>query len=389
MVMICTKKIILTSLSGQLGGLELRLRDEARFLNNFGYSAELALNSFSEIYPWIEHLKQEGIPFHFFDPPPFFEQWRWRRFNKIRASLFYRHFFNRSKVDLVHVAFAWTETGGTRLWLAHKASIPTVISVHNTFPFHEFTPWHEKILVEAFESVKGIYAVSDSALQNFINIYSKYINDSTLLDVIYNPVDVTRFYPSKLNRIESRKRFGFCADDFVMGVVGRLDKQKRPDMLINVFSRLKRRFSNLKLVFIGQGNLDQHCHQIVDQLNVRDSVSFLGYQAYVEQILPMLDLHVLFSLREGFGIATAEAMACGVPVVAANVPGSRDILENSNAGMLVSPDNLEKAVEAIALLIADKVRRDTMAMAGPLEVQQRFGVSLIEQKLQNFYEKVL
>lgn len=383
------KKILLTSLSGQLGGLELRLRDEARLLIKWGYQAELALNSFPEIHSWAKSFKHEGIPFYFFDPPPFFEQWQWRRLNKIRASLFYRHFFDRSKVDLIHVAFAWTETGGTRLWLAHKANVPTVISIHNAFPYYEFTPWHEKILIEAFRSVKGIYAVSDSALKNFINIYSKYIDDSISLNVIYNPVDITRFYPSKLHRIESRKRFGFYDGDFILGVVGRLDKQKRPDMLIDVFVRLKRQFSNLKLVFIGQGNLDQHCHQIVDRLDIRDSVSFLGYQACVEQILPMLDLHVLLSVREGFGIATAEAMACGVPVVATNVPGSRDVLENSSAGILISPDNLEKIVETIASLIVDKERRDIMATVGPLEVQQRFAMSLIEQKLQNFYEKIL
>ncbi|HMN15663.1 MAG TPA: glycosyltransferase [Bellilinea sp.] len=61
-------------------------------------------------------------------------------------------------------------------------------------------------------------------------------------------------------------------------------------------------------------------------------------------------------MREGFGIATAEAMACGVPVVATNVPGSRDILENSCAGELVPPNNIEKIVEIIALLISDRER---------------------------------
>lgn len=383
------KKILLTSLSGQLGGLELRLRDEARFLTSFGYCAELAINPFPEIYPWIENLKQEGIPFHFFDPPPFFEEWRRRHLNKLRAYLFHRQFYRQTKVDLIHVAQAWTETSGTRLWLAHKANIPTVISVHNAFPYCEFTEWHKKILREAFQSVKGIYAVSDSALNNFVKIFAQFIKKNTYLTVIYNPVDIARFQPSKADRIKSRKKFGFHDDDFILGVVGRLDKQKRPDMLINVFHKLKPQFSNLKLVFIGQGNLDQYCHQVIDQLSIRDSVSFLGYQTHVEQILPMLDLHVLLSRREGFGIATAEAMACGLPVIATNVSGSRDILENSCAGILVPPDNVENIVKTIALLISDQERRNMMAVAAPIEVQQRFSLPLIKQKLQNFYEQVL
>lgn len=382
------RKILLTSLSGQLGGLELRLQDEARFLSNLGHSAELAINPFPEIYSWVERLKQEGVPFHFFDPPPFFEEWRWRRFNKLRAYLFYRQFYKRVKADLVHVALAWTETGGTRLWLAHKANIPTVISVHNAFPYCKFTSWHQSILFESFQSTKAIYAVSDSALEHFIKIFSGFIKNDTRLEVIYNPVDVHKFQPSAPAKKDGRIRFGIPEHATVLGVVGRLDEQKRPELLIEVFAALKQEYSDLFLFFIGQGNLEVQCKKKVANLGLEQFVRFAGFQQDVQNILPILDLHVLLSSLEGFGIATAEAMACGIPVVATDVPGSRDILRNSHAGLLVPKDNLPQIVECLKSLILDKEKRRFMAQCGPVEVKQRFSSEIIEKKLEDFYQSV-
>ncbi|MDO9047800.1 MAG: glycosyltransferase [Methylobacter sp.] len=383
------KRIILTSLSGQLGGLELRLSDEARFLTKTGYTAELALNPFPEIYPWVDSLRQEGILFSFFDPPSFFEQWQWHRFNKFRADWFYKRYFKQAKADLVHVAIAWTETGGTRLWLAHRCGLPTVISVHNAFPYHEFTLWHEAILFEAFQSVKGIYAVSDSALEHFLKIFNKFILPNTLLKVIYNPVDIERLIPSETIRNSAREKFGIEESTLLLGVIGRLDNQKQPELLIKVFATLKNRFPYLKLAFIGQGKLEKQCRQQVAELELNDAVLFLGFQKDIAQILPMLDIHVLLSQREGFGIATAEAMACGVPVVATDVSGSRDILSHSKAGILVPKDDFDAIVSRLSTLIIDVEARKVMAEAGPGEVRQRFAKELIEQQLKDFYQAVL
>lgn len=382
-------KIVLTSLSGQLGGLELRLRDEARFLIKMGYGTELALNPFPEIYPWVDSLRQEGIPFSFFDPPPFFEQWQWHRFNKLRADWFYKRYFKQSKANLVHVAIAWTETGGSRLWLARRCGLPTVISVHNAFPYREFTPWHEDILFDAFQSVKGIYGVSDSALEHFLKIFNKFILPNTLLKVVYNPVDNGRFVPSETLRNTAREKFGIAENTLLLGAVGRLDNQKQPELLIKVFALLKQQFSHLKLVFIGQGKLEKQCQQQVAELGLGSAVCFLGFRQDIAQILPMLDIHVLLSQREGFGIATAEAMACGIPVVATDVPGSHDILSSSKAGILVPKDDFEDIVCQLSALIINAEKRKVMAEAGPVEVRQRFAKELIMQQLKDFYQSVL
>lgn len=383
------KKILLTSLSGQLGGLELRLANEARFLNKMGYSSELALNSFPQIAPWVEQLTQEGLLFRYFSPPSFFEEWEWRRINKIRAELLYKNYYLRRDADLIHVAMAWTETVGTRLWLAYRCNLPAVISVHNAFPYHQFTTWHEDILSEAFQVVRGIYAVSDSALEFFLKTFNKFIPSNCLLKVIYNPIDTNIYKPCVQNKRELRTKLGISSDAFVIGAVGRLDVQKQPELLIDVFFVLKKRFSQLVLLLVGQGGLESNCRKKVEELGLSGSVIFLGQRNDICEIIPVFDLHVLLSKREGFGIATAEAMACSVPVVATDVPGSKDILENSKAGILVPLDDFDCIVDRISELIANQDVRKGMSEAGPIEVRQRFAREVIEGQLKQFYQAVL
>jgi len=101
--------------------------------------------------------------------------------------------------------------------------------------------------------------------------------------------------------------------------------------------------------------------------------------------MPALDLHVLLSRNEGFGIATAEAMACGVAVVATDVPGNADILRHSAAGMLVAPGNIKPSVPAIAALLADPDRRAAMGVQGRAQAQARYSIDVVGQLVRDFY----
>jgi hypothetical protein len=116
------KKILLTSQSGQLGGMELRLADESRLLSQIGYEPALAISPFAGSAAWLATLEAEGLRLAQFDPPPFFEEWPWRRANLLRARLLDSRRLARLAPSLVHVAYAWTLTGGSRLGSATGAA---------------------------------------------------------------------------------------------------------------------------------------------------------------------------------------------------------------------------------------------------------------------------
>jgi glycosyltransferase involved in cell wall biosynthesis len=382
-------RILITSYSGELGGMELRMAQEAQFLRAGGFDGVLGIRPFPRSAIWANDLRERRVPVMEFAPPPVLEQWRWRRVNKIRALFGSVRTLRRFRADLVHVAFCWNTYGATALWLAGRCRLPAVISVHNTFPLCEFGHWHHPLLREAFAAVRGIYGATESALQHFLTLYRPYLRQDIRLAVIPNCVDTVRFRPSTELRAAARQRWGIPADALVLGSVARLSPQKRPEALVALLHALRADFPALYLVLAGTGPLEDEVRQLVTALGVEPFVIFTGYQDRIEQIMPALDIHLLLSRREGFGIATIEAMACGVPAVASAVPGNTDVLSGCAGGVLVPLDDDRAVVQTVACLLADPDRRARMGDEGRADATRRFSAARVQTLVQEFYEGLL
>ncbi len=387
----CEKKILLTSRSGQLGGMEMRLADEARFLASKGCKCLLAPSKFPNRDQWLEDLLQESelLFKEEFNPPPFFEQWKFRRTNLSLARFYWVARLKAMHADLAHVFYAWTQEGGTRVWLCHKAGIPVVLSIHNAFPAVTFTSWHDTLTRQSFSSVKGLYAVSESAMEHFLSIYEKYLRKDAVIRVIPNFVDVRRFVPSTTARFEERNKYGIPNTAKVIGSIGRIDTQKRPYELLDLFDRLCSKRSDVYLVFCGRGPLEASVREETLHRPWADRVRFLGFRKDVERVFPMLDVHVLLSKQEGFGIATAEAMSCGVPVVVSDVPGSRDVVGDSHSGTLVPFGRLEETMIAIERFLDSPLLTQVAAEQGRLRATAHFSREIWTARLTEFYDSVM
>ena len=136
------KSVLITSYSGELGGMELRMAQEARFLASAGYRSVLAVPRFPGLDAWTERLAADNVLVSQLEVPPVFEQWRWRRTNRLMARLLAERRVRAYRASLVHVAMCWTSYGLTRLWLAARCGLPSVISVHNSFPYERLSRWH-------------------------------------------------------------------------------------------------------------------------------------------------------------------------------------------------------------------------------------------------------
>lgn len=172
------KHILVTSYSGELGGMELRMAQEVRYLRAAGYDGGLAMRPFAGVAEWAQRLAGEQIRLVEYEPPLFFEQWEWRRLNLWRARLLAGRRLRAFRADLVHVALCWTNYGASVLWLARHCRVPAVVSVHNAFQPTSFNAWHQPLLRDAFGGVRGIYAVSESAMTHFMALYQPYIAPS-------------------------------------------------------------------------------------------------------------------------------------------------------------------------------------------------------------------
>ncbi len=246
-------------------------------------------------------------------------------------------------------------------------------------------PWQRPRLEEAFRSVKGVYAVSDSAMRHFLDLYRDMLAPQTRLAVIPNGVDTDTFTVSPERRVLARKQLGLPSDALVLGCVARLSAQKRPQALLALFARLAPQFPNLYVVLVGTGPLDAMLRLQAQQSGLQDRIVFAGFRQRVELLMPAFDLHVLLSKNEGFGIATIEAMACGVPAVGTDVPGTRDILHDSEGGLLLPLDDEHAACAAVARLLVDAPRRARMGRLAREETVQRYSMPRLERQLRQFY----
>lgn len=382
------KKVLITSYSGALGGMELRMAQEGRFLAAAGYRSALATRRFAGFDAWAAGLRREGLEVSVFAPPCFFEQWEWRRLNLWRARC-WAWLGLRRRADLVHVAFCWTHYGASALWLAQRCGLAAVVSVHNAFPPAAISAWHQPLLRQAFGRVRGVYAVSESAMQHFLALYRDYLPATARLAVIPNCVDTARFRPSAALRAAARLRLGLPSGALLLGSAARLAEQKRPQLLLALLAALLPRFPHLYLVLIGDGPLEAGLRRQAERDGLGGRVLFAGFQRDVEQWLPALDLHLLLSRNEGFGIATIEAMACGVPAVGSEVPGTADVLRGSAGGLLVPADDAAATAAGVAALLADPPRRARMGRLARAEVEAKYALALVGEQVAAFYRGLL
>ena len=139
-------------------------------------------------------------------------------------------------------------------------------------------------------------------------------------DIIKNGIELDKFKFSKRIRDEYRKQLDL-ENQFVIAHVGRFTDQKNHEFLINVFEELKNRCKNCKLLLIGDGPNKEKIITMLNEKNLKNSVSFLGIRNDVNKILQAADMFIFPSRFEGLGIVAIEAQATGLPTLCSeNVP---------------------------------------------------------------------
>lgn len=161
--------------------------------------------------------------------------------------------------------------------------------------------------------------------------------------VIYNAVDSEEFKVSTpFLGID-----GVNPEDWLVAVVGSLQRRKAQDDAIRAVKIAQERIPNIKLLLIGSVTKDftDYLKRMVSELNLTDKVIFTGYRDDVPQILPHCKILLVPSWQEAFGRTTIEAMAAGIPVIGTNNGGTKEIIEDGITGYLVPPQDPLKMAE--------------------------------------------
>jgi glycosyltransferase involved in cell wall biosynthesis len=136
-----------------------------------------------------------------------------------------------------------------------------------------------------------------------------------------------------------------------LGIAGRLNSEKGHDLLLRSFKRLRHKFPNISLKIAGDGPLREELEQLTQELDLAEHVFFLGYQKDMVEFLRNIDMFVLSSHYEGFGLVLVEAMAAGLPVVATNVGGVGEVVVDGKTGVVVPSGQEDELVMGMEYIL--------------------------------------
>ena len=205
------------------------------------------------------------------------------------------------------------------------------------------------------------------------------------ITVIPNFVDVEVYRRTPDPALRAR----FCrADERLVIHVSNLRPVKQIDAVVKVFAQIRARLS-ARLLIVGEGPDLGRAQQLIDELGIGAHVELIGEAQDVVGLLSVSDLFLLPSLQESFGLSALEAMACGVPVVASNVGGLPEVVDDGVTGFLHPPDAVTPMAESAIRILSNVALHARMAEDGARLAMERFSADRIVPQYEALYERTL
>jgi glycosyltransferase involved in cell wall biosynthesis len=289
--------------------------------------------------------------------------------NKFDVTAISRHVaaVRRLQPDVLHVSCdnPWTSPYGLLAGLLTRT--PTIATIHGPAPpSGRGQQWLMRRMAPFVTAYVSVSMASSRASESALGLPP----DS--VQTIYNgvPLPVVPTPPSG-------------PDGPVIGAVARFSSEKGLDVLIEAFARLGRG----RLVLIGDGEERQRLEALVEERGLVDRVLFAGWVTGPWTAQWSLDVLVVPSRSEGFGLAVVEAMLAGIPVAATDVGGLPELIEHDRTGLLVAADDPGALADAIARVIDDRRQALQRAEAARREARERFSPASMAAAYEALYEE--
>jgi glycosyltransferase involved in cell wall biosynthesis len=236
-----------------------------------------------------------------------------------------------------------------------------------------------------FQRASKIIAVANAVKEDII--HSNWWVPRKKLLILENSVDYDRFANPDISKDEAKRLMGMPPDALVFGTIGRLVPTKGLTYLIDAFCAVRDRLATAHLVLLGDGYCREELENQAAQSPHGAAIHFLGRRDGVERLLQGMNVFVLSSVAEGMPRVLLEAMAAGVPCVAANVGGIPDTVEENRTGFLVPPRDCEALAAAMLKVAAlSEEDRQRIATAAKARVQTQYSHDVVRRKLGELYE---
>jgi glycosyltransferase involved in cell wall biosynthesis len=213
--------------------------------------------------------------------------------------------------------------------------------------------------------------------------------DPARVEVILNAIDTMAFRSEPAKRRSIRQLLGLTDEQFVIGAVGRLEREKRFDLLIEAFAQVAGQHPASRLVIVGEGGLRQELESLAARLGVSASCRLLGHRTDVVDLYQSFDVFVQSSETEGTPNCVLEAMAMVVPLVATDVGGTRELARADVDGLIVRRHDVAALKSAIESVLRDPADARARALSARTRVETELSFHARSRRLERLYEAMV
>lgn len=373
------KKILFYTDTPIHGGAERHMLQLATHLPKNKYSIELACSNYKQLNSWCKEWTTAGFKVH-------------------RVKVAHKHdprtLFQLKKIlkstdpDLLHLHL-WNPGGCRYAFSAvDKRSTKLISTEHDPFPISKLKKGIKK---KALKKTDHTITVSDTNKKLMLKLYPEVKGK---ISTVHNGIDLDQFdksiitFSTQAKDKVREKIFKAAHDDFIILTIAELHPRKGLSYLIEAFKKIQEQKTKTKLVIVGKGPQKAKLEKLIKKLELSDSVILAGHQDEIPQILKSADLFVLPSVKEAFGLVLLEAMAAQLPIIATEVGGIPEIIQNHKSGELVPPQDYEALADKILAVMSNNALMQKLAYMGHHRVKT-FDITEMVRKTENIYDTIL
>jgi glycosyltransferase involved in cell wall biosynthesis len=321
----------------------------------------------------IERLAVAGVPF------------RSLALSKINpfGLIKLRHLLVKESPVLLQTHLQFSNIFGTAAANSLDKDQPLIVNhIHND-PYQEYTAWQRRCIRFLVPKV-GAYVVPSTSVRDKLNL--ALLGKARHIEIIPPGLNLKTFDETNTNQaLTIRFRKGAKR---VIGTVGRIAAQKALHILLTATPSLLKEEPDTRVLIVGEGPLRQTLEKKARSIGVSHAVTFAGYHSDPVPLYRAMDVFVLPSRYEGFGIALIEAMALGVPVIATRIVGVVDVVQDKVTGLLVPFGDSEALSSAILRLFSEPILRQRLRDGAIRFVKSECSRERMAAKMEELYFKL-
>lgn len=367
-------RVLLFTDSFARGGTERQFVRLARGLDRSRY--DLFIGCLHRSGPFLSEVESLGVSIVEFPINSFY--------NFQAARLFVRlvRFLHREQIQILHAFDFYTSVFAVPA--ARLAGVPVVLASRREL-LNLRSPWQRRAIRVACRLATRVIVNSSAAGRDLAGLES---GSGRRIDVLPNCINLQEFEP-KLSSQEVRRELGLSPESLVIGALGNLRPEKDLETFLLAARDILNAIPSAEFLVIGDGPARNKLKRLADDLHLSESVHFLKERSDVPDLLATLDILVMSSYTESFPNAILEAMARGKPVVATNVGGIPELVEEAQTGFLVPARDPKAIAERVLYLCRDPARRLQMGRAARARVKSNFTVRDVTARLEDIYDRSL